>query len=62
MAAPAAPPRDEAAAAVGAPGVGGPPRPHRARGKRAAAKEEGTYLGELPVHGVDLLLEAGDGR
>ena len=36
----------------------------RAHGGRAAAGEGkgGTYLGKLPVHGVDLLLEAGDSR
>ena len=51
-----------AAAGLGAAGLGGAPRPHRALGKGAAAKEGATYLGELPVHGVDLLLEAGDGR
>ena len=31
-------------------------------GKGQLQRKERAYLGELPVHGIDLLLEAGDGR
>ena len=49
-----------AAAAVGAAGLGTAPRPHRAG--KGQQKLKGTHLGELPAHGVDLLLQAGDRR
>ena len=48
-------------------GGGGGSRPrHRAapapRAGKGQQKLKGTHLGELPAHGVDLLLEAGDSR
>ena len=50
---------------AGAPRRWGQPTSAARRARTARwgkGQEERAYLGELPVHGVDLLLEAGDGR